>query len=104
MAAPKKKKQEGFDDSFYKFAVEITAAIKNNEDGTDQKQQVDNLLETEIKFKEFILKYRQSTEIYKKFVQKICRSGGKVNIVALRFALYVLSFSHGLTATTYWCF
>ena len=68
----KPKKQEGFDQSFYKLAGEITRVLEKNKDGTDQKQQVEELLDAEKKFKEQILKYRQSTEVYKKFLQKVC--------------------------------
>lgn len=68
----KKKKYEKFDDSFYRLVGEVNSAIVRNKDGTDQKQQVEELLDAEIKFRETILKYRQSTEIYKKFLQKIC--------------------------------
>lgn len=74
------KKHEAFDDSFYKLAKEVTAAIERNKDSANdglnsteiQKKQVEDLLDAEIKFRETILKYRQSTEIYKKFLQKIC--------------------------------
>lgn len=68
----KRRKQEIFDDSFYKLAGEITKVLEHNKDGTDQKQQVEELLDAEKKFKEVILKYRQSTEIYKQFLQKVC--------------------------------
>jgi len=67
-----RKKQEIFDDSFYKLAGEITKDLEQNKDGTDQKQQVEELLDAEKKFKEVILKYRQSTELYKQFLQKVC--------------------------------
>lgn len=74
------KKHEAFDDSFYKLAKEVTAAIERNKSSANeglnsteiQKKQVEDLLDAEIKFRETILKYRQSTEIYKKFLQKIC--------------------------------
>lgn len=68
----RKQKQEGFDDSFYKLATEVTAALNRNKDGTTQQQQVEELLDAEKKYKETILKYRQSTEIYKRFLQKVC--------------------------------
>lgn len=66
-----KKKQEVFDDSFYRLANSITKALEENDDGSTQEQQVDELMDAEKKFKAVILKYRQSTEIYKKFLQKI---------------------------------
>lgn len=68
----KQKKYESFDDSFYKLAGEVTRALERNKDGTIQQEQVEELLDAENKFKETILKYRQSTEVYKKFLQKVC--------------------------------
>lgn len=67
-----KKYQEGFDDSFYKLAGEVTRALEKNKDGTIQQQQVEELMDAENQFKETILRYRQATEIYKKFLQKVC--------------------------------
>lgn len=66
-----KKHQEVFDNSFYKLIEEINRTLAANEDGTDQRQQVEALLAAEIEFKEIILKYRQSTEIYKRFIQRV---------------------------------
>lgn len=68
----KPKRQEQFDNSFYRLAAEITQAIENNKDGTSQKEQVEELLDAERKFRETIIKYRQSSEVYKKFLQKVC--------------------------------
>ncbi len=77
---PKIKKQDAFDQSFYQLAGEIAAAIIRNKDPNDvkltstesQKKQVEELMDAERKFKDVILRYKQSTEIYKKFLQKIC--------------------------------
>jgi hypothetical protein len=78
----KKHQQEGFDDSFYELAANVATVIAKNKkdhpeyDGLNsteaQKRQVEELLDAEKKFKENVLKYRQSTEIYKKFLQKVC--------------------------------
>lgn len=68
----KPNRQERFDDSFYKLATEITKSLERNKDGTDQKAQVEELLDAERKFKDTILKYRQATEIYKRFLQRVC--------------------------------
>lgn len=69
----KPRKQEVFDDSFYKLANQVTAAINRNKDGSTQRQQVEELLEAEKKFKEAILKSKKSSaEVYKKFLQKVC--------------------------------
>jgi hypothetical protein len=67
-----KRKYESFDDSFYRLAGEVTRALERNKDGTIQKEQVEELLDAEKKFKETILKYRQATDIYKRFLQKVC--------------------------------
>jgi hypothetical protein len=79
---PKKIKSEVFDDNFYTLAADIATAIARNKiaypeyeslNRTEaQKRQVETLLSVEKMFKETILKYRQSTEIYKKFLQKVC--------------------------------
>lgn len=71
MAKPRKF-QEGFDNSFYKLAGDVTRTLEQNKDGSTQEEQVEELLDAERKFKETILKYRQATEIYKKFLQRIC--------------------------------
>lgn len=68
----KSKKQESFDDSFYKLAKEVTTALTRNKDGSTQEQQVEELMDAERKFKETILKYRFATDVYKKFLQKVC--------------------------------
>ena len=68
----KPKHAEDFDDSFYVLAGQIAKTLERNKDGSSQKDQVEELLDAERKFKETVLKYRQSTEIYKKFLQKIC--------------------------------
>jgi DNA-directed RNA polymerase specialized sigma subunit len=61
-----------FDNSFYWLASEITRVLASNKDDTTQKQQVEELLDAERKFRDTILKYKQANEIYKKFLQKIC--------------------------------
>lgn len=68
----KAKKQEGFDDSFYRLAGEVTRALAKNKDSTTQKDQVEELLDAEKKFKETVLRYKQSSEVYKKFLQRVC--------------------------------
>lgn len=57
-----------FDNSLYVLADELTRAIANNEDGTDQKRQVERLMSLETSFKNAILKYKQANEIYRKFI------------------------------------
>lgn len=68
----KPRKFESFDDSFYKLAGEVTRALERNKDGTIQQEQVEELLDAEKKFKETVLKYRQATAVYEKFLQKVC--------------------------------
>lgn len=93
----KKQKQEAFDDSFYKLAGEVTRAIAKNKDGTTQEQQVEELLDAERKFKDTILKYRQSTEIYKKFLQKVCVTNKNILSARPYFRETAVSFSKRIT-------
>lgn len=93
----KYKKTEGFDDSFYKFASEVTRRIEANKDGTDQKQQVEELLDAEIKFKEVILKYRQSTKAYMKFWNKVCITNKNILSARPYFRETAVSFSKQIT-------
>lgn len=101
----KLKKHEAFDDSFYKLAKEVTAAIERNKDSANdglnsteiQKKQVEDLLDAEIKFRETILKYRQSTEIYKKFLQKICIVNKNILSARPYFRETAVSFSKKIT-------
>lgn len=67
-----KKNINTFDDSFQKLAVQVTRVIAKNKDGSTQEQQVEELLDAERKFKETVIKYRQSTKVYMKFWNKVC--------------------------------
>lgn len=99
------KKIIEFDDSFYKLAKEVTAVIDRNRDPKDktldsteiQKKQVEELLDAERKFKETILKYRQSTEVYKKFLQKICLVNKNILSARPYFRENAVSFSKKVT-------
>jgi len=93
----KSRKYEAFDDSFYKFAGEVTRALEQNKDGTSQQEQVEELLDAERKFKETILKYRQSTEVYKKFLQKICVQNKNILSARPYFRETAVSFSKNIT-------
>jgi len=101
----KKFKQEGFDDSFYKLASEIARVIAINKDPSDvglksveiQRKQVEELLDAEKKFKENILKYRQSTEVYKKFLQKVCIKNRNILSARPYFRETAISFSRNIT-------
>ena len=86
-----------FDKSFYVLAKEVTAAIEEAKNGSAQKEQVEELMKAEIMFKETVLKYRQATEIYKKFLQHI-RIKQK-NILSARpfFRESAISFSKKIT-------
>ncbi len=69
----KPKTQHEHDPAFYKLAESVTKALTANKDGTDQAQQVEELMQAEKKFKEeILLRERTSTELYKKFLQRIC--------------------------------
>ena len=101
----KKFKQEGFDDSFYKLAGEIARVIAENKDPSDkglksteiQRKQVEELLDAEKKFKENVLKYRQSTEVYKKFLQKVCIKNRNILSARPYFRETATSFSKNIT-------
>lgn len=91
------KRQEGFDDSFYKLAGEVTRALEKNKDGTIQQEQVEELMDAERKFKETILKYRQATEIYKKFLQRVCIQNKNILSARPYFRETATSFSKRIT-------
>lgn len=93
----RKKYKDNFDDSFYKLASEVTRALERNKDGTIQEEQVEELLDAERKFKLTILQYRQASEIYKKFLQRV-RITNK-NILSARpyFRETAVSFSRKIT-------
>lgn len=91
------KRQERFDDSFYKLAGEVTRALEKNKDGTIQQEQVEELLDAERKFKETILKYRQATEVYKKFLQKVCIQNKNILSARPYFRETATSFSKRIT-------
>jgi len=102
------KKDYGFDDSFYKLAGEVTRALERNKgnmpkedkvlNSTDQqRKQVEELLDAEKKFKETILKYRQATEVYKKFLQKVCIQNKNILSARPYFRETAVSFSKKIT-------
>lgn len=72
MSKTPKKKFEQYGNEFYWLATEINHILANNKlDGTSQKEQVEELWEAEQLFRDEILKYKYSTQCYKKFIQKI---------------------------------
>jgi DNA-directed RNA polymerase specialized sigma subunit len=95
MAKP--KRQELFDDSFYKLAGEVTKALEKNKDGSTQKEQVETLLDFETKFRENILRYKQSTEVYKKFLQKVCIQNKNILSARPYFRETAVTFSSKIT-------
>lgn len=92
-----RKFQEGFDDSFYKLAAEITRSLERNKDGTTQEQQVEELLDVERKFKNEILKRRYATEIYKKFLQLVCIKNKNILSARPYFRETAVTFSKSIT-------
>ena len=94
-----KSKPYSFDQSFYRLADDVTKAIARNKvDKTDQKQQLENLLQAELRFKAEILKYRrQSREIYKKFLQKICVQNKNILSARPYFRESAINFSKNIT-------
>lgn len=93
----KKKNQDAFDNSFYKLAEDVTRALERNKDGTIQKEQVEELLDAERKFKETILKYKQATWIYQKFLQKVCVENKNILSARPYFRETAVSFSKKIT-------
>lgn len=91
------KKQQGFDDSFYKLAVSVTRALERNKDGTIQQEQVEELLDAERKFKSTILAYRQASEIYKKFLQRVCIQNKNILSARPYFRETAVTFSRKIT-------
>jgi DNA-directed RNA polymerase specialized sigma subunit len=66
------KKFEKYDTAFTDFASLLSDIIEDNEDGSDQQAQVELLLAWEREFRSEIVKRKQSTGIYRKFLQRIC--------------------------------
>lgn len=91
------KKPHSFDNSFYKLAAEITRALERNKDGTIQQDQVEELLDAERKFKNTILDYRQASEIYKKFLQRICVTNKNILSARPYFRETAVTFSRKIT-------
>jgi DNA-directed RNA polymerase sigma subunit (sigma70/sigma32) len=72
MGKQSKKKFEQYGNEFYWLATEINHILTENKlDGTSQKEQVEELWLSERLFRDEILKYKYSTQVYKKFIQKI---------------------------------
>jgi DNA-directed RNA polymerase sigma subunit (sigma70/sigma32) len=68
----KKKHFEQYSNDLYWLADSIAVILaENKKDNTSQKQQVDELILAEKLFKEEILRYKYSTQVYKKFINKI---------------------------------
>lgn len=91
------KKKDFFDESFYRLAGEVTRALEKNKDGTIQKEQVEELLDAEHKFKETILRYRQATEVYKKFLQRVCIQNKNILSARPYFRETAITFSEKIT-------
>lgn len=97
MQTKKKSSSNNFDDSFYRLASEVTRALERNKDGTIQQEQVEELLDAERKFKTTVLAYRQSTEVYKKFLQKVCITNKNILSARPYFRETAVTFSRKIT-------
>ena len=95
MASP--KKQYEFDPSFYRLAEEVTKALERNKDGTIQQQQVEELMDAERQFKETILRYSQSTKVYKRFLQRVCVTNKNILSARPYFRETAVTFSKKIT-------
>lgn len=78
MSKPAKKFKDSHDPGFAQLALEIARAIERNKDGSTQKQQFEELVNAEKLFKETVLSYRISTEIYKRFISLIRISNNNI--------------------------
>lgn len=93
----KKKNSYEFDRSFYVMAREVTLAIEQSKDGSSQKEQVEELMKAEIMFKETILRYKQSVEVYKKFLQHIRIKQKNILLARPYFRESAITFSKKIT-------
>jgi hypothetical protein len=94
----KAKKKHEFDNSFYVLAGEITRRIEENKkDNTTQKEQVEELLDAENKFKQHILRYKASTWAYEAFWQKICIQNRNILSARPYFRESAITFSKKIT-------
>lgn len=94
----KARNREAFDNSFYILAGEITRALEENKkDGTIQKEQVEELLDAENKFKLHIMKYKASTWVYEAFWQKICLQNKNILSARPYFRESAITFSKKIT-------
>ena len=62
-----------------------------------KRKQVEELLDAEKKFKEVVLKYRQSTEVYKKFLQRVCIQNRNILSARPYFREAAITFSQFIT-------
>lgn len=104
----KPRRQERFDPSFYRLAGEITRALEKNKNALTieerrltstegQKLQVEELLDAERKFRDTILMYRQASEVYKKFLQKVCIQNKNILSARPYFRENAVNFSKNIT-------
>jgi DNA-directed RNA polymerase specialized sigma subunit len=66
-----KKFKDSHDPAFAQLAIEVAKAIEQNKDGTTQKEQFEELVNSERLFHQTLLSYRSHKELYKKFIQLI---------------------------------
>ena len=71
MAKQSKAFRDSHDPGFAQLAQEIAYAIEQNKDGATQRQNFEELVTAERLFRETVLSYRISNEIYKRFIQLI---------------------------------
>lgn len=93
----KTSQQEAFDSSFYVLANQITRALERNKDGTIQQEQVEELTDAERKFKALVLKYKNSTWVYQKFLQKVCVQNKNILSARPYFRETAVTFSKKIT-------
>jgi DNA-directed RNA polymerase specialized sigma subunit len=61
-------RNDQYEEGLKLLAEEVTEALRKNQDGTFQKDQVEKLMSLEERFRKSVIIYSQSREIYKQFV------------------------------------
>jgi DNA-directed RNA polymerase specialized sigma subunit len=97
MARQSKKFRDTHDPMFSVLAQEIANAIEKNKDGSTQKEQFEELVKAERLFKETMMTYRVSNEMYKKFHQLIRITNNNILSARPYFRESAITFSANIT-------
>jgi len=97
MSKTPKKFQNHHDPLFTILAEEVRVAIARHQDGKTQREHFEELTSAECAFRETVLGYRISTEIYKRFVQLIRVVNNNILSARPYFRESSETFSSGIT-------